>query len=218
MSVNKIDRRALKKPDQFQVFVLGLFDKLRANATPIVGAVVAALVIAVGIVAFIQFGEGKAEEAQYRFGSLQQKVTEARAMDSSEARSEALREVARDLQTFYSEYEGTDAGRNALFTIGQVHFSLGNHESAANAFEQAAKRTGKLPNFQAMAFVEAGKSWEALGQYDKAIEFYQKAGAIEGNPYAQVVENDIARLKALQNGSAPSMPAMAPEDHAGHDH
>lgn len=78
--------------------------------------------------------------------------------------------------------------------VGYVDFYGGDYEAALEQFQQANQRD---------AFIQCmmAQSYEKLGQKDKAIEFYQKAGgALSHNPpAAYAVPLSKKRLAELQN-------------------
>ena len=205
MSVKKATQQELKRPDKFVAFFLRQSEKLRSNTGPVVAVVVVFLVLFIGSLAWMKHRADIADAAQYTYAVLFDQAHEALTMDLGPERQAALRDVSAELQAFYEEHENTDAGALSLLSIGQVQFELGNHRPAANAFEQAAEQIRGNPRFQAMAYVGAGKAYEAQRDLDRAMDFYQRASLVEGNPYDRVLENDMARLSAYQQrGGTPT--------------
>ena len=70
--------------------------------------------------------------------------------------------------------EDAVVGAEALFRTGQIHFSMGEHAAALQAFEQAQPRATD-PAIRYVAFFSAGRALEALKQPARAIEQYRKA-------------------------------------------
>lgn len=206
MSVKKVTRQELKRPDRFVAFFLRQSENLRSNTGPIVAVVVALLVTFVGGVAWLKYKADAEDAAHYAYAVLFEQAHEAMNMEFGPERQEALRDVASELQSFYSDHDNTQAGKLSLLTIGHVQFERGNHEVAIDAFEKAADRITGNPRFKAIAYVGAGKSYEALRNFDRALEFYQRASMVEGNPYDRVLENDMGRLAAYQQRGATGTP------------
>jgi tetratricopeptide (TPR) repeat protein len=214
MSGSRFDRRSLKRPDSFISFTYKRIDWLRDNAISMAGAVAVVVIIAAATVGYIYIRDSNENAASYQYGKLVTKVDTALELTGAE-RQVALTEAARELELFYDGNRGADVGGFSLLTIGKVYFSLGRFEQAANAYDQASRTFAKAPNFQAMAFVGAGKSWEAMRQFDKALDAYQRANAIEPNPFGDIIKSDIGRVRVYRDSiQALQLPSATAEEEA----
>lgn len=197
MSGKKQSRHDLKKPDEFVSLFSQVIDWVRGNIAVAGIAVGAVLLGSVGAIAYVQHGNSRSDEAAYKYGKAVTEFHKAMAK-SGEERNAALETSLANLQVAYDSNPGSRAGAFSILSIGQANFELSKYEQAANAFEKASQVFEDEPNFRAMALVGAGKSWEATRAYDKALDAYQKANAIDGNPYAEVLKGDIGRLKVYK--------------------
>ncbi len=197
MSSKKLSRHDIKRPDEFVTFFSRVLGWVQDNIAVVASATAVILLVAFGAVAITQMSESTNQEADYRYGKA---VTEFHTAQSltGEARREALEASLQSLQDTFEKFKGSRAADYALVSIGQANFELGKYEQAASAFEQAVIKFEKDPSFRAMALVGAGKAYEGMISFDKALDAYQRANAIDGNPYSEVLRNDIGRLEVFQ--------------------
>jgi tetratricopeptide (TPR) repeat protein len=193
----KVTRHDLKKPDEFISFGTRAIEYVQQNAKVVAAAAAVVLLVSVAAIALVQMTTGKADEAAFRYGQVSDELRQASALHGEE-RTEKLSEALKKLEEIYETYPGTRSADYALLQIGQANFELRKYEQAANAFETASKRFDEQPNFKAMALQGAGKSHEAMRNYNKALDFYQRTNAVEGNPYQEVLKADIGRIKVYQ--------------------
>lgn len=200
MSTKKLSRHDLKKPDEFVSVATQVVEWMQENVKTVFAIFGVAVLIAVGALAFVQQQRGKADEAFFRWGQAADQLHEAAIGEHGDgaARDKSVEEALTKLQGVYDEYRGTRAADYALVSIGEANFQLRKYEQSANAFESAIGRFDDDANFRALALVGAGKAWEAMRNFDKALDYYQRANAVSGNPYQEVLKGDVGRLKVLK--------------------
>lgn len=200
MSTKKLSRHDLKKPDEFISIATQAVEWVQANVKTVAAIAAAVVLLAVGVLAFVQQQRGKTDEAYYQWGQAADQLHQAAIGEhgEGEAKDKAIEEALTKLQGVYDAHRGTRAADYALISIGEANFQLRKYEQGANAFESAIAKFDDEPNFKALALVGAGKSWEAMRNFDKALEYYQRANAISGNPYNEVLKGDVGRLKVLK--------------------
>lgn len=203
MSTKKVSRHDLKQPDEFLSVATRAVDWVQANVKTVFIAAGVLVLVAIAVAAFVQQQRSKADEAFFKWGQAADAFHKAIATDdhgvgAAAAKEKAANEALTKLQAVYDEYRGTRAADFALLTIGEANFQLHKYEQSANAFETAIPKFDEEPNYKALAFVGAGKAWEAMHNFDKALDYYQRANAIPNNPYSEVLKGDVGRLKVLQ--------------------
>lgn len=200
MSTKKLSRHDLKKPDEFVSIATQAVEWVQSNVKVVAGVIAAVVLLAVGALAFVQQQRGKADEAYFKWGQAADQLHQAAIGEhgEGEAKAKAIEESLTKLQSVYDEHRGTRAADYALISIGEANFQLRKYEQAANAFETAITKFDDEPNFKSLALVGAGKSWEAMRNFDKALDYYQRANAVSGNPYNEVLKGDVGRLKVLR--------------------
>lgn len=200
MSTKKLSRHDLKKPDEFISVATQAVEWVQSNVKTVAAVLGVAVLVAVGVLAFVQQQRGKAEEAYFKWGQAADQLHEAAIGEHGDgaARDKSIEEALTKLQAVYDEHRGTRAADYALLSIGEANFQLRKYEQAVNAFESAGTRFDDEANFKALALVGAGKSWEAMRNFDKALDYYQRANAVSGNPYQEVLKGDVGRLKVLK--------------------
>lgn len=212
MSTKKLSRQDLKKPDEFISVATQAVEWVQTNVKTVAAVVGVVVLVAVGVLAFVQQQRGKADEAYFKWGQAADQLHQAGTGEhgEGEARDKSIEEALTKLQAVYDEHRGTRAADYALISIGEANLMLHKYEQAANAFESAVPRFDDEPSFKALALVGAGKSWEAMRNFDKALDYYQRANAVSGSPYQEVLKGDVGRLKVLQeqmNQMKAAMPA-----------
>jgi tetratricopeptide (TPR) repeat protein len=194
----KLTRHDMKKPDEFVSLGTHAFEWVQDNVKIVALLVGAVLVVAVGTLAFVQYSHGQSDKAMFEYGSAVDAFNKAVVLTGTE-RKQGVEAAAEKLQGVYDTYRNTRAADYALLSLGEAQFALGKFEQAANAFEKAAGQFEKEPNFKSLALVGAGKSYEAQRNLEKALAFYTRANAIEGNPYKDALKGDVSRLNVYKD-------------------
>lgn len=105
-------------------------------------------------------------------------------------------EVARkEFQSFLSKYPKSELADNALFTVGECHFSEKRYQDAIEVYQQVLDqypRGNKVPNAllkQGTAFQQLGDSTAARILYERLVEKYP------GTPQAQAAEKKLKQMR-----------------------
>jgi tetratricopeptide (TPR) repeat protein len=140
------------------------------------------------------------EAYRFRYGML---LTDTKAPAAAVIRlQEALREFPRSAKLW--------------FALGVAHFADHKNADAAQAFEQALAWDGKL----APALAYLGMTYAELGQYDRAVTYYERALAADDRLVAAHVlaadallkqtAADLARAETHLRRAVALEPALAP--------
>jgi tetratricopeptide (TPR) repeat protein len=179
----KLDRDALKGPDEFTLAVRWVVERARTHRRSLtVGITVVATVVIVGSI--VTWNRARqTQQAAEQFRQAHAAFREARWGDASQA----FEDVARD-------YSSTPFGRFAMLYQGHALRAEGARDAAALAYE-AFLASGELaPEFRQQALVALGQIREDAGQRETAVDFYERAAGIAG-PYRLEAEMASARLQ-----------------------
>lgn len=179
----KLDRDALKGPDEFTVAVGRLVAWARANRRSLtVGAAVLATIVVVGSL----LAWNRARQTQQAAEQFRQAHAAFRDQRWGDA-SQAFEDLARI-------YPSTSFGRFALLYHGHALRAQGARDAAALAYQEFLATGDPAPEFRQQALVALGQIREDAGDRDSAVGLYEQAAAIEG-PYRLEAEMASARLQ-----------------------
>jgi tetratricopeptide (TPR) repeat protein len=82
----------------------------------------------------------------------------------------------RGLKWIVDEYGSTPSGEQAKLYLADCYMALGRHEEALRLFEDADLADRGL---RATALAGAGACWEALGDYQKSSEYFERAYRVD---------------------------------------
>ncbi len=178
----KLDRKALREPDEFQTITNQVAAWAQANRTAIVAVVTAAIAIA-AVAAAVSFYRGRQETAAaIRFQS---------AHDEFQAGKWA--EAAESFAGLRRDYPGTAYGRLAALYEGHALSRKPDAAAAITAYGEFLAGSPETEYLRQEALVGLAAAREASGDADAAREAYEQAAAIEG-PFRSDARLSLARL------------------------
>jgi tol-pal system protein YbgF len=105
-------------------------------------------------------------------------------------------EAAAGFARFLKLHPQTSLSDNAQFWIGECHYARGDYDAALSAFMATVERYPS-GNKVADALLKAGKSLEALGDRDGAVDTYREIERrFEGSVTATMARERLAALEA----------------------
>lgn len=122
-------------------------------------------------------------------GYINDQATQAYARlpaEKGQTRSEALAEIAQ-------RYPKTGAGIRARFQLGQGAFQNKNFEEAVRAYLPLTKLPDGKAMIRTMARHNLGATYEAMGEWSKALELYRAASLDPANVTKPYSYYDLAR-------------------------
>ncbi|GAC1336403.1 MAG: hypothetical protein NVS2B9_12320 [Myxococcales bacterium] len=199
----KLDRKELRKPDEFQVVAGRAMEWTRARQLPILavlGAAVALAVAAWGVGAYQTRREAGAGAALAEAVALQIRpiAGEGYAPPGAEtfpSKEERTKAALAALEKIRAEAPGTKAGATALAEIGFVKQKAGDAAGAAEALRAYLARTAKGDPLRPFATEALGYALEAQGKPDEARSAFAQL-ADEGAPGRAAYQQ--ARLSLVQ--------------------
>lgn len=201
---HKLDRKELKKPDEFQVVAGKAMEWILANRVPVVSALIAVAVLAAiawGVSSFRGSRQSKAGTALAQALELEQRPIAAEGNPQAgektfPTRPERDKAVVAALEQVRKDYPGSRAGDTAQAQIGFHKLREGDAAGAQAALEEFLKSAGNGHPLRAFAAETLGYAYEAQGKLDKAKEAFARlseAGAPERAKFHE------ARLALVEN-------------------
>ncbi|OFZ80129.1 MAG: hypothetical protein A2583_16270 [Bdellovibrionales bacterium RIFOXYD1_FULL_53_11] len=202
-----IDRKTLKKPDEFTTKVKSLFDLMADHSRKILFLLGIVFVAAFVFALLSSRSNTRNEEAKGSLFQAKQALdkelaviasAEAPAMQKKSAQpspelvafkhfdvNAKLAGSVGKLKTVIKQYEGTKAALDARMTLGDLYFNHGQYAASIEWYQQAADKASGTSD-RAMALLGWGYALENSKQINNAIAVYERAlntgdGMIKGD-------------------------------------
>lgn len=159
------------------------------------GAVLLVMVITLGLT----WMKGKKREAANSALSRAMAVyqtTVARIDDEPDAAKEKLEEALITLNEVGSKYAGAPQGHTASLFKANVLFRLGRYQEAVETIKEVDARNHELVG-DINAYYLLARSYEAMGDFNKAIETYRESKKRAVGNMSAVIDIDLARCHEL---------------------
>jgi tetratricopeptide (TPR) repeat protein len=178
----KIDRKQLKKPDEFQVVAGHAMEWVAAHQRPVAlaaGAVVLAALLAWGLAAWrgsreAAAGAQLAEALELQSRPIAGEAAAQPGVETFASKEERDKAALEALEKVRAGHGGTAAGTTAIAEIGFLKLKLGDGAGAQKElsdFLQAARKDHPLRVF---AQESLGYAFEAQGKLDEAKAAFEK--------------------------------------------
>jgi len=180
---DKLDRHALKGPDEFTVLVRRVVAWANANRRLLVvaGSVVGVVAFAAAVATWNAARSSRQAAEQFR-----------RAHGAFQA--ERFTDAARSFEDLERDYPETAFGRFAILYRAHALRAAGQLEDAAAAYEKFLESGDVGPEYGQLALFALGQLREDAARTTDAIDLYEKAAALPG-PYTLEAEVATARLQ-----------------------
>jgi tetratricopeptide (TPR) repeat protein len=182
MPSKKISRKKLlKEPDEFISTTGRVFQWLKTHRRSTARlAIIGLVMISAGAGAFyyLRWQEGKALGIQHQAFQLFQDAYR-QSMESSTA--EGKDEFKKALNKFQESLSVHDWGRSAQVShlyMGHCHFALKEYDQAKAAYAKSLEGPFRFIALNGIAYC-----FEAQGDYDRALEYFQKNSGESSSPY-----------------------------------
>ncbi len=179
----RIDRKALRAPDEFHTLGAKGLDWARANQTLLTAIGAGAVGIAILALGFGWYRARQAEAAAVRFQAAHTEFAGAKFTEAAES----FAGLGRD-------YGSTPFGRLAGLYRAHALSRQGSAGPAATAYSEYLATSPPADYLRQEALVGLGRSREAAGEGVAAMEAYTEAAAIDG-PLRTDARLALARMK-----------------------
>lgn len=207
-TTTKLDKRALKAPDEFLSTGSKVAAYVAENAAMVIGGTLLALVAIAAGFGWLHQQKAREIEASGKLFAGEKLLLSDDPMKMfgmsmpSQADAEAKKKAIEAFDKVASEYAGSATARRARLRSGDVYLDLGENDSAITSYEQALSGAGPEETFYArngIAHAHAAKqSW------DDAAATYRKLADDESLAMRDVATMDLARvlIRAGKNDEA----------------
>jgi tetratricopeptide (TPR) repeat protein len=177
----KLNRKELKKPDEFQVVAGKVMEWLVAHKTPALAVLAAVVVVGLaawGAAAWSNSREAKAGAALATALELEQRPVAGEGepvpgVEPFPSRAEREKATISALEKLRADYPRTEAARTALAQIGFARQQGGDAAGAQSALAEFVKNADGHP-LRAFALESLGYAYEATGKLDDAKATFAK--------------------------------------------
>jgi len=196
MARKKVSRKKLlKEPDEF-ISTTGKvmqFLRERRRQMAIYGTVALAVVAsAFAGYSYLRWQEGKAQAIQQRAWQFYQEAS--RGGSNPEGEKENYQKALENFREALSVYGWGHTAQVSRIYMAHCHYALKEYDQALASYSQCLDGP-----FRRMAFNGMGYSYEAKGEFAKALENYQENAQEDGNPYQEEGMLGIARCYEALN-------------------
>ena len=159
------------------------------------GAILFVLVITLGII-WMKGEKKEAANSALSSAMAMYQTTVAQIKEDSDTGTEKLELALESLNEVASEYASAPQGQTASLFKANVLYRLGRYQEAAATIEELDARNHELVN-DINAFYLLARSYEAMEDFNMAIESYQVAKRRSLGDMSAVIDIDLARCHEL---------------------
>lgn len=161
-------RKHLKEPDEFVSFTRRAILFVQTHSLALVLAAGTVAVIAGALVGWQWYARSQEAEASLPLAQSEQRFLAAR----QSGRAEELEAALKTFQEIALQYRRTYAAGYALLLSGDALYALGRYDQAVKTYQSLLEQSA-LPELRALAHLGLGYSWEAKGEWQRALAAYQ---------------------------------------------
>lgn len=165
----RLTRKDLRAPDEFQTLTRQGMDFVEANRTAVMAALGAAIVLLLAIVAFRMISQSREASASAAY-------SEARGLLADKKYDEA----AGRFETVATQYSGTSYGPLALLERGNALLLADKATDAASAYEAFLRTSPSTDYLRQLAHTRLGYAQEKLGKASEAQTAFTTAASEKG--------------------------------------
>jgi tetratricopeptide (TPR) repeat protein len=199
----KIDRKQLKRPDEFQVVAGRVMSWMVANRGLVLGvggAVIAVALIAWGLTAFRSSREAKAgaelaEALELQSRPISGEPSSEPGQQTFASKEEREKAVIAALEKVRSDHGGTTAATTAMAEIGFHKLKSGDAAGAQKDLQDFLQSAAKDHPLRPFAQESLGYALEAQGKLDEARAAFEKLRELDLPARA---DYQVARLALVQ--------------------
>ncbi len=169
----KIPKKKLKEPDEFITFTQKSILFLKDHYKKITIFSIIILLIIVSTIIYFKLEERKEIQAQKVFDQ----AIESYRIAGSTSNESSLKEYKNTIEKFdkvISQFPKTSSGKISLLYKGNIHLRLGEYKEAINSYNEFLKKGIKEKIYRVFALEGLGYAYEGKGDYNNAIEVFNK--------------------------------------------
>jgi hypothetical protein len=172
----KIDRKQLKKPDEFQVIAGKVMDWIVRHQKPVLAAVIVAALVIAGAWAATSWSNSRDANAGGELATALELAARPLASEGPAdpgtpafaSKEERAKATLGALEKVRADYPRTPAARTALAEIGFLKMKQGDAAGAQAALQQFANEAPREHPLRAVAQESLGYALEAQGKMEEA--------------------------------------------------
>lgn len=186
----RLTRKDLRAPDEFQTLTRQGLDFVEANRTAVMAALGAAIVLLLAIVAFRMISQSREASASAAY-------SEARALLADKKYDEA----AGRFETVATQYSGTSNGPLALLERGNALLLADKATDAATAYEAFLRTSPGTDYLRQLAHTRLGYAQEKLGKAAEAQTAFTTAASEKGPFTSEALFGAARNAEAAGDGA-----------------
>ncbi len=209
----KLRRKDLRQPDEFVTTTMKIGQWVRQNLR-LVAFVSGTLVVVVIVTAVVvEWSRSSRIESSSSLWVALNKGTapvvgpddeeeipeEVEHFESREARAKAATEVFTKV---LEEHGDSTAGRAARLGLAATKYSLGEYAEARSLYEDFLSNVDDLDIYKAVALEGAGFCYEALKNYDKALDYFRRLEKVDDGNHQDLAKYHQGRILEQMNKQA----------------
>ena len=202
MAAKKVlNRKEFLKTDEASTLLEKGLAFIETNYRQIVAGVLTVCIVAVCI-GLWRSGKIKAEnESLLLFTQAMQAMTEKRPGAAVDAAG--FQKALQGFLEIQQKHAGTKAGAAALYYAGVCSFNLEQYDGAIGYYQDFLKKAGsKMDYLRPSAYGGLGYAYEEKGQFQQALEWFEKQKSEEGTSLNPSPLLNLARCYAAAGNSA----------------
>jgi TolA-binding protein len=179
----KVSRKKIKRPDEFLTYSDRVLNYVSANKNIAYGVVsgVILVIVAINLINYtIKTNRAKADMLMSEaFAAMQTPLAGQLKGSKTYANDKQRNEDAiSKLNEVVKKFSDSEAGLEARYRLGEAYFANGDFKSSLTAYDDFLKQLKSKPApasyLEFSTYLGMGKCYYAQGEYQKAVESFQK--------------------------------------------
>ncbi len=184
VKVKKITKKKLKEPDEFITFAQkSLLFITQHRKQIVVGGVI--LILLILSILIYQRGERKKEKEAYLKFTTAVEVYHVAISPYREIESSQFKHILTLFDEVITKFSSTSSGKLSHLYKGHIHLNLGEFDEAIKSYQTFLEKWRREKLFKIFAWEGLGYAYEGKGDFEKALNPYQKVLELGGDgPFA----------------------------------
>jgi len=188
----KITKKELKQPDQFQSGASRLLEYIAENRQKVylasgIAGVIVLLLVGWGI---YQYNYEQHANAMYSRAYNSYKLS-----GYTEDEDKSYREAVTVYEELIDTYSRSDAARLAYYNMGNIYYALGEIDKSIDAYQSFLKQSKRFGMMTSLAYYGLGYCYEARKDFDNALVSFKNSNkTIEGLHFTSMNYANMARI------------------------
>ena len=188
---NKIKKKDLKKPDEFQTISWKIIRYMSENKGK--------FLLILGILLFFVLSSFGWYFYELNYEKKAQKMYSL-ALDSYDNKSRVSSNTIDLFEELVKKYPKSSAATNALYSLGNIYFNINEIDESINAYNKYIEKPKECNDLVALAYIGLGYCYEAKGSFTKALESLDNSIEYSmGSSYEGIIYRNMARIYEENN-------------------